>query len=43
MNTADTAEYQETNDNINKKDYSKEQLDVWAPEDSLSLDGWKKK
>jgi len=28
---------------INAKDYSKEQLDVWAPVSSLEVEGWQKK
>lgn len=28
---------------INIKDYTQEQVDVWAPESSLEGDGWKKK
>jgi len=28
---------------INIKDYTQEQVDVWAPESSLEEDGWKKK
>ena len=28
---------------INIKDYTQEQVDVWAPESSLEEEGWKKK
>lgn len=35
--------YYHTIHNINTKDYSKEQVDAWAPMSSLEIEGWKKK
>jgi putative acetyltransferase len=35
--------YYHTIHNINTHDYSKEQINAWAPESCLELEGWKKK
>lgn len=35
--------YYHTIHNINIRDYSEEQINAWAPESCLALDGWKKK
>lgn len=35
--------YYNTIHNINCQDYTKEQLDVWAPQTALEVEGWKKK
>ncbi|MCE3255465.1 MAG: family N-acetyltransferase [Rickettsiaceae bacterium] len=35
--------YYHTIHNINSQDYSREQLNAWAPESCLQLDGWQKK
>lgn len=35
--------YYHTIRNINIRDYSKEQINAWAPESCLELEGWKKK
>ncbi len=35
--------YYHTIHNINIRDYSKEQINAWAPESCLELEGWKKK
>jgi putative acetyltransferase len=35
--------YYNTIHRINIKDYTKEQVDAWAPKSSLEMDGWKRK
>ena len=35
--------YYHTIHNINTRDYSKEQVNAWAPASCLELNGWKKK
>lgn len=35
--------YYHTIHNINSKDYSKEQIEAWAPKSCLELEGWQKK